>query len=243
MKKLLALCFITLCSLNIANAADGPIFAKGERASQDLTRDKLSKGPEIVNWVGLEKGMIVADVLGGGGYYSELASKKIGATGKVYLHNNKAYMPYVEKELVARLANDRLPNVIRHDKETDNLMLGKNKFDAIFFVLGYHDMYHTAKDWSIDKDDFLSQLGTSLRKGGKLLVIDHSAVENSNTEHAQKLHRIDAQYVKQELIGKGFKFVKSSDLLANKKDDRMGSPFAPEIRRKTDRFIMLFEKI
>ena len=112
----------------------------------------------------------------------------------------------------------------------------------MFFVLGYHDMYHVAKDWKIDKEDFLKQLQTALKPGGKLVVIDHSALAGTKTEHAQDLHRIDAEYVKAELIGKGFKFVKSSDLLKNDADTRMISPFTPEMRRKTDRFILLFEK-
>lgn len=217
-------------------------FDKNQRNAQDIARDALSKGPEVVEFVGLKPGMMVADVLGGGGYYSELISEKVGPKGSVYLHNNQAYMPWVEKELVARLADNRLANVIRHDKETDNLALGSEKFDAMFFVLGYHDMYHVAKDWKIDKEDFLKQLQTALKPGGKLVVIDHSALAGTKTEHAQDLHRIDAEYVKAELVGKGFKFVKSSDLLKNDADTRMISPFTPEMRRKTDRFILLFEK-
>ncbi len=151
-------------------------------------------------------------------------------------------MPWVEKELVARLNGNRLDNVIRWDKETDDLALNNQSFDAIVFVLGYYDLYHTAKDWHINKDDFLAQLTTSLKVGGKLLIVDHSAVSGSGTEHSQKLHRIDANFVKKELIGKGYTLIKESNILANSKDNRMGSPFSKEMRRKTDRFFLLFEK-
>jgi len=217
-------------------------FEKGQRAQQDILRDDRSKGPEIVDLVGITPNMQVLDILGGGGYYSEIINELVGQGGKVYLHNNQAYMPYVEKELTARLHKNRLGNVIRWDKEADNLSLKKQHFDAIFFVLGYHDMYHTTEGWSIDKDDFLEQLGESLKVGGKLLVVDHSAVAGSGTEHSQKLHRIDVAYVKKELVRKGYKLIKESNLLANSKDDRMGSPFSKEMRRKTDRFVLLFEK-
>ncbi len=71
--------------------------------------------------------MVVADVLGGGGYYSEIISDVVGEKGKVYLHNNKAYMPYVKKELSARLTDNRLANVVRHDKEADNLELSASR--------------------------------------------------------------------------------------------------------------------
>ncbi|MCW8833190.1 MAG: hypothetical protein OQK09_02320 [Colwellia sp.] len=81
-----------------------------------------------------------------------------------------------------------------------------------------------------------------MKTGGKLLVVDHSAVTGSGTEHSQELHRIDAEYVKAELKGKGYKLLKESNLLANPNDNRMGSPFSKDLRRKTDRFVMLFEK-
>ncbi len=240
--KLVLLSVLFTISATASSAEKKYDFEKGQRAQQDILRDTQSKGPQIVDLVGIKPNMQVLDILGGGGYYSEIISKKVGQGGRVYLHNNQAYMPWVEKELVARLNEDRLANVIRWDKEADKLALKKQSFDAIFFVLGYHDMYHTAKDWSINKDNFLKQLDESLKVGGKLLIVDHSAIAGSGTKHSQKLHRIDAEYVKKELAGKGYKLIKQSDILSNAKDDRMGSPFTKEMRRKTDRFVLLFEK-
>jgi len=240
--KLVLLSFLFTISVTATSAENKYSFEKDQRAQQDVLRDAQSKGPEIVDLVGIKPNMQVLDILGGGGYYSEIISGKVGQGGNVYLHNNQAYMPWVEKELIARLDENRLENVVRWDKEADNLALKKQSFDAIFFVLGYHDMYHTAKDWSIDKDDFLKQLDESLKAGGKLLVVDHNAVAGSGTQHSQKLHRIDVEYVKKELTGKGYKLIKESSILANLKDDRMGSPFSKEMRRKTDRFVLLFEK-
>ena len=62
-------------------------FIKGQRSEADLKRDKLSKGHEVVALVDLKAGMVVANVLGGGGYYSEIISDVVGEKGKVYLHN------------------------------------------------------------------------------------------------------------------------------------------------------------
>lgn len=152
-------------------------------------------------------------------------------------------MPWVEKELVARLKDNRLSNVIRYDREDEDLELKTNQFDAVFHILGYHDLYHTADGWDVDKEHFLNQIVPSIKKGGQLVVVDHAAIENSKTKHSQKLHRIDEQYVIDELVGYGFKLVTQSDLLANEKDDRTISPFKPEMRRKTDRFILVFEKM
>lgn len=240
--KTLSLILLSVLFTYTAIAAEHS-FVKGQRAPQDILRDSQSKGPEIVDLVGIKENMQILDILGGGGYYSEIINGKLEKGGNVYLHNNKAYMPYVEKELAARLKDNRLENVIRWDKEVDNLALKKQSFDAIFFVLGYHDMYHTTEGWNIDKDDFLNQLGESLKVGGKLLVIDHNGITGSGIQQSQELHRIDVDYVKKELANKGFKLITQSSILANPNDDRMGSPFSKEMRRKTDRFVLLFEKM
>lgn len=218
------------------------VFTNGERSAFDLARDKVSKGAQVVELAHIKPGMTILDVFGGGGYYSEILSKKVGDSGRVYLHNNKAYMPWVEKELVARLRNSRLKNVIRFDREADNLTLKPQQFDAVFHVLGYHDLYHKADGWNIDKDGFLDQLLPSIKQGGQLVIVDHSAVKGSNTKYCQELHRIDKDYVIDEITQRGFHLMVQSDLLANKDDDRLTSPFLPAMRRKTDRFILVFEK-
>lgn len=242
MKTFSLLIFILVVSANANSASDDYHFNKGQRAQHDIQRDIHRKGPEIVAMLQLKPNMKVLDAFGGGGYYSEIISAKVGKGGSVYLHNNQAYLPWVEKELLARLEHNRLKNVIRWDKEADNLSLIDQSYDVIVFVLGYHDLYHKAKDWDINKDDFLDQLTTSLKIGGKLLIIDHSAIAGSGSKHAQNLHRIDAEFVKNELKNKGYKVIRKSEILANVKDDRMLSPFDKTIRHKTDRFVLLFEK-
>jgi len=231
--------FVLVSSMSFA---DELTFIEGQRHAKDIKRDSQSRGAQVIDLVGIESGMVIGDILGGGGYYSELLSKKVGSDGKIILHNNKAYMPWIEKELVARLKGNRLSNVIRHDRETDNLDFADKSLDAIFFVLGYHDLYHVAKDWKIDKDDFLKQLDRALKPQGKLLIVDHSAKSGTGTDQAQKIHRIDRDYVIKELTSKGYKLINSSNILANPNDERMLSPFKPEMLRKTDRFILVFEK-
>jgi len=231
-----------LIPLAYSAVSAGLVFESGERLEKDLIREAKSKGPEIVEMVGLKEGMVVADLLGGAGYYSELISQKVGKTGRVLLHNNKAYMPYVEKELEARLANGRLANVVRHDREIHALQFGSATLDAMFFILGYHDIYHQAEGWKIDRDGLLKQMREAIKKGGKLVIVDHSAKPGTKTADSQELHRIDEQYVIEELSAIGFKLVTSSSILSNSKDDRTKTPFEPEMRRNTDRFVLIFEK-
>ncbi|MFT4926966.1 MAG: putative methyltransferase [Phenylobacterium sp.] len=240
--KLTSLVLSTCLALTSISAVADIKFDHGQRTKQDLKRDMTAKPSEIMAFSGVKKGMTVLDIFGGGGYYSELLSQVVGSDGKVYLHNNKAYLSFVGKELDARVKGDRLKNVVDHKAEAEDLDIPDASLDAIFYVLGYNDLYHKSKSWQVEPQPFLDQLYKALKPGGLLLVADHSAPEGTNTAHSQKLHRIDELYVKKELTSKGFSFVKDSQVLRNPEDSRLISPFRPEIRRNTDRFVMLFAK-
>lgn len=217
-------------------------YTEAERLPSDLQRDATSKGREVVALAGLSKGMTVLDLLAGSGYYSELIASAVGESGTVYLHNNKAYLPYVEKDLSRRLQANRLENVIRLDRELEDLGIEEESLDALFFILGYHDMYHVAEGWKVDKAALLAQIEKSIKKGGKLIIVDHAAQLGTGTLASQNLHRIDKRYVANELASYGFSLYTESQLLSNPKDDYTLSPFDPKIRRKTDRFVLVFIK-
>ncbi|MCB1049701.1 MAG: hypothetical protein KDC71_03810, partial [Acidobacteria bacterium] len=51
--------------------------AKG-RSEADLTRDETSKPAEVMAFAKVQPGMKVLDILGGGGYYSELLAAVVG---------------------------------------------------------------------------------------------------------------------------------------------------------------------
>ncbi|MCB1041802.1 MAG: class I SAM-dependent methyltransferase [Acidobacteria bacterium] len=212
------------------------------RLESDLERDKTSKPGEILAFFGIEPGMVVADILAGGGYYTELLSAVVGEKGHVLSQNNKAYLPFVQKELDQRKMGERLKNVTVVTRETDALELGENQYDAVFFILGFHDIYYKDEGWSIDAEDFMGQLHKALKPGGKLCIVDHAAAAGTGSASAQELHRIEPSFAKKAIEGFGFKFVKSSDVLKSASDDGSVSVFDASIRRKTSRFVYLFEK-
>ena len=212
------------------------------RSEADTKRDATSKPAEILEFYGVKSGDKVLDLLGGGGYYSELLSRLVGNDGEVVLQIPKAYLKYVDKTLKERLLNDRLKNVTYLLSESDDLKIGQNKFDSALIVLGYHDMFFKDEGWDFTADTVMPQLVKSLKPGGKLLVIDHQAATGHGSKDTKSLHRIEAEFVKKNLEQKGFRFIKKSDLLINEDDNHTLSVFNKEIRRKTDRFVMLFEK-
>lgn len=217
--------------------------AHKDRSGKDRERDARELPSEVMAFAGYKPGMKVADIFGGGGYYSELISYVVGPQGEVWLVNNVPYLEFTKDDLKERFGEGRLPNVKRSTVETCNLRLGEGKLDAALIVLSYHDLYYKDTGWpEIDSGKFLDQISRALKPGGTLLIIDHAANDGTGSSAAQELHRIDEAFARKDITSHGFKFERSFDKLRNPQDDRNVVVFNPAVRGKTDRFVHLYRK-
>ena len=231
-------------------ATSGPILSapfdavnNPARSLADRERDKTSKPNSVLNFIGLKPGMKVLDLFAGGGYYSEMLSYAVSPGGQVISHTNAAYEGMTGEEAVARFKDNRLPNVSRVISEIDNLGFEEASLDVVLMVLVYHDIYFTADYWPVvNRDNFFRQIRSSLKPGGVLVVIDHSAITDTGTSAAQNLHRIDEVFAKQDIESVGFVFDGASEVLRNPDDTRTLGVFDEAIRKKTDRFVYRFIK-
>ncbi len=213
------------------------------RSDADRERDKTSKPAQVLQFFGVKPGIKVLDLFSGGGYYAEILSYAVGPTGHVISHTNKSYESFVGEEASARFKNGRLANVNRMTSEIGSLGLESASLDMILMALTYHDIYYTADYWpKVDRDNFFRQIAESLKPGGILAIIDHSARADTGVDAAQALHRIDEVFARQDIERAGFIFDEASDLLRNPDDSRTLNVFDEKIRRKTDRFVYRFIK-
>jgi predicted methyltransferase len=237
------------CQVTIAMAADPDIYADAvaskSRLPGDYDRDAGRKPATVLEFFGIQPGDTVLDLFSGGGYYTELLSHVVGPEGKVVAQSNKAYLNFVGDEFEQRYADHRLPNVDVLMAENNELDLEPGTFDAIMLVLSYHDVYHADPDngWAaIDRDKLLAELYAGLKPGGVFGIVDHVATAGAPAETGNTLHRIDPARVVRDLEAAGFELDGESDALANPADDHSKPVFDPEIRGKTDRFILRFRK-
>ncbi len=215
------------------------------RLQKDLERDARSRPEAVIPLLQLKEGDVVADIWAGGGYYSELLGRVVGESGRVLLINNAAYEHFAAKGLAERFDGRELPAVKIHQREAEDLDLGENQLDAAIIVMSYHDIYHVDEKggWrAIDAADFLGQIYTALKPGGRFLIVDHVAQPGSGKRDAQDLHRIDLEFAREDITSRGFELVGSSDALRNPSDDYTKMVFDPAVRGKTDRFILVFTK-
>jgi predicted methyltransferase len=211
------------------------------RSEADRARDAARKPAEVIAFLGIAEGMTVLDVFSAGGWYAEVLSQAVGSEGTVYAQNTEFLLSMRdganEKAMTARLADDRLPNVQRLDREMEALGLAPESVDAAMLALNFHDIYNRGGlDGALE---FLGRIHTVLKPGGVLGLIDHhGAAGNDNAA----LHRVEKARVLEVIEASPFVLEAESDVLANPDDDLSAMVFAPEIRGKTSRFLLRLRK-
>ncbi len=219
--------------------------ANEARPEADRARDAGRKPAKVLEFLGIRQNMHVLDMFSGGGYYTEIIASVVGDGGSVVAHSNEAYLQFVGDEFHDRYANDRLANASVLMAENNELSLEPESFDAIMLVLSFHDLYYEAPDrgWpKIEVGPFLAELYEGVKPGGIVGVVDHYAAAGASSETGNTVHRIDPAIVIAEMQAAGFELDAQSDLLRNPDDDHSKLVFDPEVRGKTDRFVMRFKK-
>ena len=165
----LALAALLNAAVHADLAAD---LATPSRAEEDRARDAGRKPAEVLAWLGIGSGMTVMDLVASGGWYTEVLSIAVGPEGTVYAQNPPAFLQFrdgfYDKAMAARLADDRLPNVVRLDKDVHATGLEPGSLDAAITALNFHDIYNPPTGTPESAAAFLAAVQALLKPGGVL---------------------------------------------------------------------------
>jgi predicted methyltransferase len=231
-----------------APASSGPptydqIVSAPDRDPEDRKLDAGRHPAELLGFFGIRSGMRVAELGSGGGYTAELLARTVAPSGVVYGVNSPWFLQrFAEQPWSARLAKPVMSRVARLDREfEDPFPPDVHDLDAVLIVLIYHDTV-----WqNADRDKMNGAVFRALKSGGIYGIVDHSARAGTGIAYVQTLHRIDEQFVREEVSRAGFRFWASADFLRNPNDSRdwNDSPReAGDKRGTSDRFVLKFEK-
>lgn len=226
-------------------SADAPqivaALADSRRPAEDTARDADRHAAETLAFARITRGMRVADIFPGGGYWTRLFAVGVGEEGRVYptIRPDGVAGQY-ETPVLAVAA--QYPNAVMSRTLYDALAYPE-PLDVIFTAQNYHDMALTAYALG-DRAAMNRAAFAALKPGGIYVVIDHSAIAGSplQTDADTTNHRIDQALVRQEIEAAGFVFDDEADFLRNAEDTRTLSVFDPGIRGRTDQFLMRFKK-
>ena len=220
------------------------VVAASDRDADDIAMDEGRQPVQLLQFLDVTPGMIVADLGAGLGYTTELLARVVGKTGKVYGQNPTFVLEkFAEAPWSARLKKPVNAPVVRVDREFDDPLPpeARGTIDVVINVLFYHDTV-----WlNTDRAAMNAAIFDALKAGGSYVVVDHSGKEGTSTTEAQTLHRIEQSVVVAEILGAGFVLAEEAHFLRHPEDTRdwNASPKAAAERRgASDRFVLKFKK-
>lgn len=230
-----------LLSLAPAQAADSGLqaaLAAPDRPAEDKARDAARKPVETVEFLGIETGMTVIDVLAGGGWFTEVLSGAVGPTGKV-ISQAGPRMLQMQGGAAAETAKKRAARLGNVEVSFENVdALGLNATaDAAVTAMNLHDVFNFGGEEAAL--NFIKGVFTALKPGGVFGVIDHVGIAGQNNN---ELHRIEPAIAKRLLEAAGFVVEAESDLLANPADNHALGIRDASLERRSDQFLFRARK-
>jgi len=213
-------------------------LASPDRSAEHKARDQNDKPIDVVQFLGVEDGMIALDVISGGGYWTGVLSAAVGPSGTVYMHSPEFIVERGGDEFLAREREivERLGNVVPlHGDISDSDAAGQ--IDVAITSNNFHDQYNRG---GLEAGRaFLEDIFTALKPGGVLGLIDHEGIAGQNNA---ELHRVDPASAKAALEAAGFVVEAESDALANPDDPKTIGVRDPSVSGKTQKILIRARK-
>jgi predicted methyltransferase len=235
--------------LALAAPVTAPVFAQTiasavadpSRPAADKAVDPERKPAELLAFAGVKPGMVVVDLIPGGGYFTRLFSSAVGPKGRVIAYVPDEMLARSDRALTGIKAVAAEPGRANVTVQHNPMMapVPDNVADIVWTSQNYHDFHNMP---GVDVIGFNKLIFKLLRPGGTYVVVDHAAAPGSGTTHTADLHRIDPATARSEIEAAGFVFAGESDVLANPADPHTSKVFDPSIRGHTDKFVYRFRK-
>ena len=229
-----ALLFLAAFALGCATATEAPEEPAAEEAAVDEggdqpalpadERDEYSKPFEVYEFLGIEAGNTVVDLLAGGGYNAERIAHVVGSEGLVIVDRGR-------EEFQARTVDGDLAD-FNFQFVGDVAEIEDATADVIVAVRAYH-LFE-------DVPAKLADLSRALKPGGVVGVVELRT--NTEEGHDMDTHRVGEQTVIADFEAAGFEFVEESDLLRRDDDDYTVYRVEGRQRYQSDRLLLKFRK-
>ena len=175
-------------------APDRPVaHIVSSRWSNEEARDRLNEADEVMDKAGITRGMTVADIGAGEGYYTIRMAARVGKEGRVLAEDIVAQ---VRDTLADRFARERLENVSVRLGQPSDPRLPPASFDRVLMVHMYHEIEQPY--------EFLWRLRPSLKPDGLVVVVDANRMTRN--------HGTPPALLKCEFAAVGYRQVSITDM-------------------------------
>jgi predicted methyltransferase len=212
-------------------------LAHPDRPEADRARDGLRRSADMLAFIRLEPGDVIADIRPEEGFFTRLFAPVVGPAGHVY-----AFVPNqtAEREnAFADTLSTTYGNVSRVTGALETMAFDR-PLDVVFMGEEYHDF--VIPRFGVAVPAMNAAVFRALKPGGLYVILDHQAAPGAGVSVVGTLHRIESTDVRRQVEAAGFVFDGETRVVANPADDHSLSVFDPAIRGRTDRFVLRFRK-
>lgn len=163
-------------------------------------REEEEAPSRALDALGLQPGMVVADIGAGSGYYASRMAKRVGPGGRVYATDIQQGMIDL---LERRIRVEGLANVTTVLGGMDDPRLPPNSIDLAIMV----DVYHELQQPQL----FLQRLKGTFKPGGRLVLVEFR--KEDPKVPILEVHKMSVAEVKQELEAEGYVLDRVIDVL------------------------------
>lgn len=220
-----------------AEDAYAAALAHADRPEADRARDGLRRSADMLAFMRLSPGDVIADIRPEEGFFTRLFAPVVGPAGHVY-----AFVPNQtsgRENAYADTLSATYGNVSRVTGALETMAFDR-PLDVVFMGEEYHDF--VIPRFGVDVPAMNAAVFRALKPGGLYVILDHQAAEGAGVSVAGTLHRIESAELRRQVEAAGFVFDGETRVVANPADDHSLSVFDETIRGRTDRFVLRFRK-
>ncbi len=148
----------------------------------------------VMDILGIKEGSIVADIGAGGGWFSVIAAKRVGESGKVYAVDiNQESQDFIDR----RAEKEDLRNIETILSKTDDPLLPDAAVESVLILNTYHEFSEPVK--------LMRNMRKSLKPGALIGIIDRNGKGDD--------HGLDSEKVIADVKKAGYVFKETYDFV------------------------------
>ena len=196
----------------------------GEHRGDNAARDAFRHPQETLEFFGLERGMTVAELWPGGGWYTEIIAPYLRDEGKLIVTNwptdHERYGKYAQKfadkvKAAPEIFGDLTIAAAPVSAEEAFELAPASSVDLVLTFRNSHGWFNNSQTEQIYGAAF-----AALKPGGIFGVVQHRAAEGSNAEETAENGYLPEALVIENAQKAGFELVEKSEINANPKDTK-----------------------
>ena len=196
----------------------------GEHRGDNAARDAFRHPQETLEFFGLERGMTVAELWPGGGWYTEIIAPYLRDEGKLIVTNwpsdHERYGKYAQKfedkvKAAPEIFGDLTIAIAPVSAEEAFELAAADSVDLVVTFRNSHGWFNNSQTEQIYGAAF-----AALKPGGIFGVVQHRAAEGSNAEETAENGYLPEALVIENAQKAGFELVEKSEINANPKDTK-----------------------